>query len=47
MMLRCGRTLKSGVEVPLYKMKGDRYDPGNYRGVCLLSLGSRILARIV
>ena len=32
--------------VPLYKMKGDREDPGNYRGVCLLSLGSRIIARI-
>ena len=39
--------LRSGVVVPLYKMKGDRDDPGNYRGVCLLSMGSRILARIV
>ena len=37
--------LRSGVVVPLYK-KGDRDDPGNYRGVCLLSIGSRILARV-
>ena len=40
-------SLKSGVVVPLFKMKGDRDDPGNYRGVCLLSLASRILARIL
>ena len=32
--------------VPLYKMKGDREDANNYRGVCLLSIGSRIVARI-
>ena len=38
--------LKSGVVVPLFK-KGDRDDPGNYRGVCLLSMGSRVLARII
>ena len=39
--------LRAGVVVPLYKMKGSRDDPNNYRGVCLLSLGSRILARIL
>ena len=39
-------SLKTGIVVPLYKMKGDREDPGNYRGVCLLSLGSRIIARV-
>ena len=39
-------TLKAGVIVPLYK-KGDREDPGNYRGVCLLAMGSRILARVI
>ena len=38
--------LRSGVVVPLFK-KGDRNNPGNYRGVCLLSMGSRIVARIV
>ena len=39
-------SLKGGVIVPLYK-KGDREDPGNYRGVCLLAMGSRILARVI
>ena len=39
-------SLRTGVVVPLYKLKGDRDDPNNFRGVCLLSLGSRILARI-
>ncbi|MEL7302028.1 MAG: endonuclease/exonuclease/phosphatase family protein, partial [Pseudomonadota bacterium] len=38
--------LKGGIIVPLYK-KGDREDPGNYRGVCLLAMGSRILARVI
>ena len=38
--------LRLGVVVPLFK-KGDRNNPGNYRGVCLLSMGSRIVARIV
>ena len=40
-------TLKTGVVIPLYKQKGSRNDPNNYRGVCLLSMGSRILARIL
>ena len=40
-------TLKSGMVVPLYKLKGDHNDPNNYRGVCLLSMGSRILARVM
>ena len=39
-------SLKGGVIVPLFK-KGDREDPGNYRGVCLLAMGSRILARVI
>ena len=38
--------LKGGIIVPLYK-KGNREDPGNYRGVCLLAMGSRILARVI
>ena len=38
--------LRVGIVVPLFK-KGDRNEPGNYRGVCLLSLGSRILARVL
>ena len=32
--------------VPLFK-KGDSDDRNNYRGVCLLAMGSRILARIL
>ena len=36
--------LKTGV---LYKQKGSRNDPNNYCGVCLLSMGSRSLARIL
>ena len=37
---------KSGIMIPLFK-KGDRSEPGNYRGVCLLSMCSRILARVI
>ena len=36
-------SLRKGVMVPLFK-KGDRNDRNNYRGVCLLAMGSRILA---
>ena len=37
---------KTGLVVPLFK-KGQRDDINNYRGVCLLSMASRILARIM
>ena len=37
---------KKGLMVPLFK-KGDRSDLNNYRGVCLLSMASRILARVM
>ena len=39
-------SLKIGIVIPLFK-KGDRNNPNNYRGVCLLAMGSRILARIL
>ena len=39
-------SLKIGLVIPLHK-KGDINDPNNYRGVCLLAMGSRILARIM
>ena len=39
-------SLKVGIVIPLHK-KGDRNDPNKYRGVCLISMGSRILARIL
>ena len=32
--------------VPLFK-KGDRNNKDNYRGICLLSMGSRVLARVI
>ena len=38
--------VKVGLVVPLFK-KGQRNDINNYRGVCLLSMASRILARIM
>lgn len=39
-------SLKVGIVIPLHK-KGDRNDPNKYRGVCLIPMGSRILARIL
>jgi hypothetical protein len=39
-------SLKEGQIIPLFK-KGSRNDKNNYRGVCLLAMGSRILARIM
>ena len=38
--------VKTGLVVPLFK-KGQQNDSNNYRGVCLLSMASRILARIM
>ena len=38
--------LKEGQIIPVFK-KGDRKDKNNYRGVCLLAMGSRILGRIL
>ena len=38
--------LKVGGMVPLFK-KGDREDRNNYRGVVLLAMASRILARVL
>ena len=40
------REIKTRLMVPLHK-KGDRKEISNYRGVCLLSMVSRILARIM
>ena len=40
------RERKIGLMVPLHK-KGDRKEINNYRGVCLHSMVSRILARIM
>ena len=36
-----------GITVPLYKNKGSRKDKNIYRGITLLSVGSKLLARVV
>ena len=38
--------LRQGQMVPIYK-KRNKNDPNNYRGVCLLAMGSRLLGRVV
>ena len=38
--------IKVGLVVPLFK-KGERNNINNYRGVCLLAMGSRILAKVL
>ena len=38
--------IKVGLVVPLFK-KGERNNINNYRGVCLLTIGSRILAKVL
>ena len=38
--------VKTGLVVPLFK-KGQRDNINNYRGICLLSMASRILARVM
>ena len=38
--------LKTGQMIPLFK-KGDRNECNNYRGICLLSMGNRILGKIM
>ena len=40
------RVVKSGLMIPLHK-NGSRSELNNYRGVCSLSMASRILARIM
>jgi hypothetical protein len=36
-----------GIVVPLWKRKGCKRDKAMYRGICLLSVGTKLLARIV
>ena len=44
---RWSEATKIGIMIPIYKKKGDKNECNNYRGVCLLAMASRILARIV
>ena len=39
-------TKKVGVMIPLFK-KGDRMDVNNFWGVCLQTMGCRVLARVI
>ena len=41
------KTIKEGVVIPLYKNKGKRNQMNNYRCICLLSMASRILVRVM
>ena len=36
-----------GIVIPLFKSKGSRNDKNQYRGITLLSVGSKLLARVV
>ena len=38
--------MRTGIMIPLFK-KGSRMDVNNYRGICLLSMCSRVLARVI
>jgi hypothetical protein len=38
---------KIALQVPLWKKKGDRKDKNTWRGITLLSVGSKLLARVV
>ena len=41
------RDWKEGITIPLWKKKGSRADKNTWRGITLLSVGSKLLARVV
>ena len=43
---RCQRIWEEGLFVPLHK-KGDRTECGNYRGICILTVGDKIVAKLL
>ena len=38
---------RTGLIIPIWKMKGDVHDPGKYRGITLLSQVLKLLERVV
>ena len=40
-------SLNIGQVIPIFEKKGNRNDRNSHRGVCLLAMGSRILARVI
>eukprot|EP00973_Karenia_brevis_P008620 1166746-Karenia_brevis.AAC.1 len=38
---------REGIVIPLWKRKGKRTDKNTYRGITLLSVGSKLLSRVV
>ena len=44
---RIRKEMRMGLIVPIWKRKGDVHDPGNYRGITLLSQGLNLLERVL
>ena len=44
---RCPKGWRIGLVIPLWKKTGSRRDKNTYRGITLLSVGSKLLARIL
>ena len=44
---RIRKEMMMGLIVPIWKRKGDVHDPGNYRGIILLSQGLNLLERVL
>lgn len=44
---RVPQALRDAVTVSLYKNKENKYDCSNYRGITLLSIAGKILARVL
>ena len=44
---RIPKEMRMGLIVPIWKRKGDVHDPGNYRGITLLSQRLKLLERVL
>ncbi len=45
--VRIPRSWQNAELVPLFKNKGSRSDPGNYRGIFLLEIAGKVLAKVI